>query len=187
MFQRAKNHPCVIVWSLGNESGWGPNFAACAEALRRWDPRRPVQYEGAEYHGDAVFFCGDGQGRRFVNWWMMGREGRLRNVSGCFRTDVPHWIKCKGLRFRFGQAHQATSFAQCLFTAEVFVKNHRRRWIWCEITSSPPLRAEAFCLFWNLGTGLLLWFCLLQHQMPANDQQPGKIRGKKVAKQACQN
>ncbi|CAL1138287.1 unnamed protein product [Cladocopium goreaui] len=63
LFQRAKNHPCVIVWSLGNESGWGPNFAACADALRRWDPqRRPVQYEGAEHHGDAVFFCGDGQG-----------------------------------------------------------------------------------------------------------------------------
>ncbi|CAK8998248.1 unnamed protein product [Durusdinium trenchii] len=63
MFQRAENHPCVIVWSLGNESGWGPNFAACAQALRQWDPqRRPVQYEGAEGHGDAVFFCGDGQG-----------------------------------------------------------------------------------------------------------------------------
>ncbi|CAK8998343.1 Beta-galactosidase (Beta-gal) (Lactase) [Durusdinium trenchii] len=79
MFQRAENHPCVIVWSLGNESGWGPNFAACAQALRQWDPqRRPVQYEGAEGHGDAVFFCGDGQGqppgkedpsRALVRYW----------------------------------------------------------------------------------------------------------------------
>ncbi|CAK8995493.1 unnamed protein product, partial [Durusdinium trenchii] len=68
MFQRAENHPCVIVWSLGNESGWGPNFAACAQALRQWDPqRRPVQYEGAEGHGDAVFFCGDGQGQVLVS------------------------------------------------------------------------------------------------------------------------
>lgn len=63
MFERSKNHPCVIVWSLGNESGWGPNFSACKDFLRTADiQRRPVQYEGAERHGDAVFFMGDGQG-----------------------------------------------------------------------------------------------------------------------------
>ncbi|CAJ1429509.1 unnamed protein product [Effrenium voratum] len=62
MFQRAKNHCSVIVWSLGNESGWGPNFAACMDALRRWDPHeRPVQYEGGQSHGDAVLLFGDGQ------------------------------------------------------------------------------------------------------------------------------
>eukprot|EP00928_Gymnodinium_smaydae_P099328 TRINITY_DN9445_c0_g2_i2.p1 TRINITY_DN9445_c0_g2~~TRINITY_DN9445_c0_g2_i2.p1 ORF type:complete len:1310 (-),score=261.96 TRINITY_DN9445_c0_g2_i2:145-4074(-) len=63
MMERSKNHACVIVWSLGNESGWGPNFAACAKMLRMEDvQKRPVQYEGAEGHGDAVFFFGDGQG-----------------------------------------------------------------------------------------------------------------------------
>ncbi|CAE7661765.1 lacZ [Symbiodinium sp. CCMP2592] len=63
MFQRAKNHTCVIVWSLGNESGWGPNFAVGVESLHRWDPQqRPVQYEGATCGSDAVIFFGDGQG-----------------------------------------------------------------------------------------------------------------------------
>eukprot|EP00439_Symbiodinium_sp_Y106_P078352 s153_g17.t1 len=63
MFQRAKNHTCVIVWSLGNESGWGPNFALGVESLHRWDPQqRPVQYEGATCGSDAVIFFGDGQG-----------------------------------------------------------------------------------------------------------------------------
>eukprot|EP00927_Polykrikos_kofoidii_P057925 TRINITY_DN5216_c0_g2_i1.p1 TRINITY_DN5216_c0_g2~~TRINITY_DN5216_c0_g2_i1.p1 ORF type:complete len:1231 (-),score=160.75 TRINITY_DN5216_c0_g2_i1:203-3349(-) len=62
MFLRSRNHACVIVWSLGNESGWGPNLSACATWLRKNDSQgRPVQYEGGEHHGDAVFCGGDGQ------------------------------------------------------------------------------------------------------------------------------
>jgi beta-galactosidase len=47
MALRDKNHPCVIVWSLGNESDYGANHDAAAGWLRRYDPTRPVQYEGA--------------------------------------------------------------------------------------------------------------------------------------------
>ncbi|MPY61303.1 glycoside hydrolase family 2 TIM barrel-domain containing protein [Streptomyces spongiae] len=47
MASRDKNHPSVVVWSLGNESGYGPNHDAAAGWLRRYDPTRPVQYEGA--------------------------------------------------------------------------------------------------------------------------------------------
>jgi beta-galactosidase len=45
-----KNHPSIIAWSLGNESGKGPNHAAMANWLRVYDPTRLVQYEpeGAE-------------------------------------------------------------------------------------------------------------------------------------------
>ncbi|TWT91026.1 Beta-galactosidase [Pseudobythopirellula maris] len=46
--ERDKNHPSVIVWSLGNESGYGPNFAAIAAWLRAFDPTRPIHYEGAQ-------------------------------------------------------------------------------------------------------------------------------------------
>ena len=90
MFQRSKNHACVIVWSLGNESGWGPNLAACAEALRKWDPqRRPVQYEGAEHHGDAVFFCGDGQGRFLftgeeLGLWLVAKKRDVSKLESWF-------------------------------------------------------------------------------------------------------
>ena len=44
---RDKNHPSVIVWSLGNESGHGLNHEAAAGWLRRYDPSRPLHYEGA--------------------------------------------------------------------------------------------------------------------------------------------
>ena len=46
--ERDKNHPCVIMWSLGNESGFGPNFAAMSAWLHEFDPTRPVHYEGAQ-------------------------------------------------------------------------------------------------------------------------------------------
>lgn len=49
MVERDKNHPCVIEWSLGNESGYGPNHDAMAGWIRRRDPSRPIHYEGATH------------------------------------------------------------------------------------------------------------------------------------------
>ncbi|CAA9213641.1 MAG: GH2 [uncultured Acidimicrobiales bacterium] len=46
MAQRDKNHPSVILWSLGNESGVSAAHVAAAAWLRAWDPTRPVIYEG---------------------------------------------------------------------------------------------------------------------------------------------
>ncbi len=48
MAERDKNHPSVIIWSMGNESGYGANFAAVSAWLREFDPTRPVHYEGAQ-------------------------------------------------------------------------------------------------------------------------------------------
>ena len=45
MALRDRNHACVIGWSLGNESFYGPHHAAMAAWLRQFDPTRPVQYE----------------------------------------------------------------------------------------------------------------------------------------------
>jgi beta-galactosidase len=46
MVRRDKNHASVIVWSLGNESGHGTNHDAAAGWVRRFDPSRPLHYEG---------------------------------------------------------------------------------------------------------------------------------------------
>ncbi|MGQ1788162.1 glycoside hydrolase family 2 TIM barrel-domain containing protein [Saccharicrinis sp. GN24d3] len=50
MVQRDKNHPSIIIWSMGNESGNGPNWQACYDLIREIDDTRPVQSEDA---GDA--------------------------------------------------------------------------------------------------------------------------------------
>ena len=46
MVERDKNHPSIIMWSLGNESHTGRNLAAMAEWARDRDPGRPIHYEG---------------------------------------------------------------------------------------------------------------------------------------------
>lgn len=48
LVERDKNHPSIISWSLGNESGSGPNLAAMAGWIRSYDPTRFVHYEGAQ-------------------------------------------------------------------------------------------------------------------------------------------
>ena len=46
LVERDKNHPSVIVWSLGNESGTGANLAAAAAWIRQRDDSRLIHYEG---------------------------------------------------------------------------------------------------------------------------------------------
>jgi len=47
LVERDKNHPSVIFWSLGNESGSGPNHAAMAGWIHHYDPTRYIHYAGA--------------------------------------------------------------------------------------------------------------------------------------------
>jgi len=42
MISRDRNHPCVIIWSLGNESDWGLNLRKSCEVVRKSDPSRPI-------------------------------------------------------------------------------------------------------------------------------------------------
>ena len=57
MVERDKNHPSIIIWSLGNEAGDGVNFTATADWIRDRDPSRPVHYERAELGPNTDIFC----------------------------------------------------------------------------------------------------------------------------------
>ena len=55
--QRSFNHPSVIIWSLGNEAGYGPNFEAAYDWIKKEDPSRLVQYEQSGRTGKTDIYC----------------------------------------------------------------------------------------------------------------------------------
>ncbi len=57
MFERDKNQPCIVTWSLGNEAGNGVNFYATYDYLKSVDSTRPVQYERAGLDRNTDIFC----------------------------------------------------------------------------------------------------------------------------------
>jgi beta-galactosidase len=69
MALRDKNHPSIVAWSLGNESGGAPILQAAATWLRAWDTTRPVHYEGVL--GDQLFtaIADDGVLPDLVDTW----------------------------------------------------------------------------------------------------------------------
>lgn len=52
-----RNHPSIIVWSLGNEGGYGKNFEDAYDMVKGMDASRPVQYERAGHDGKTDIFC----------------------------------------------------------------------------------------------------------------------------------
>lgn len=69
MVERDKNHACVVIWSMGNESGYGNNHIKMALWTKEKDNSRPVHYEGAASHygGDKDVSCLDMESRMYAS------------------------------------------------------------------------------------------------------------------------
>lgn len=52
-----KNHPSIVVWSLGNEAGYGVNFEKVYDEVKVYDPSRPLHYERAGLERGTDIFC----------------------------------------------------------------------------------------------------------------------------------
>ena len=65
MFERHKNHPSILMWSVGNESYAGTNLLAMADFLRERDPRRLVHYEGV-FHNREYNQISDMESRMYA-------------------------------------------------------------------------------------------------------------------------
>ncbi len=120
MVERDRNHASIISWSLGNEAGYGVNFVAMADAIRKLDATRPIHYErdqkaetadmisqmytsvpnvikyGKEKGGKPFFLCeyahamGQGPGNLEDYWQAIYKYPRL--MGGCVWELVDHGI-----------------------------------------------------------------------------------------------
>lgn len=84
MVLRDRNHPSVVMWSLGNEAGNGENFRYCYDAAKALDDR-PVHYEGTRSNGSY----GGGRFSDFYSKMYPGMAWMNRNTSG---LDKPMFI-----------------------------------------------------------------------------------------------
>lgn len=57
MYHRSKNHPAIVIWSLGNEAGNGINFERTYDYMKSIEPTRPIQYERAEQNYNTDIYC----------------------------------------------------------------------------------------------------------------------------------
>ena len=88
MVLRDKNHPSIIMWSLGNEAGYGPNHDALAGWMRGYDPTRPIHYEGANSQFSARLNSDDADFNREYTAEEEELYRRLGWKHGHLSTDI---------------------------------------------------------------------------------------------------
>ena len=76
MVERDKNHPSIIIWSMGNEAGDGVNFEAGSKWIHHRDPSRPVHYERALTRPHTDIYCPMYPGLEYLEKWAVGDDPR---------------------------------------------------------------------------------------------------------------
>jgi beta-galactosidase len=123
---RDKNHPSIILWSLGNESGYGPNHDAAAGWLRRYDPSRPLHYEGA---------------LRF-EWWSK------QTVSD---ITCPMYPPIEGIVAHATNGTQLHPLIMCEYSHAMGNSNGTLAEYWDAIESTPGLQGGFIWEWWDHG------------------------------------
>ncbi|MEN8225623.1 MAG: glycoside hydrolase family 2 TIM barrel-domain containing protein, partial [Bacteroidota bacterium] len=76
MVERDKNHPSIIIWSMGNEAGDGVNFEAGTKWIHERDPSRPVHYERALKRPHTDIYCPMYPGLEYLERWAQNEDPR---------------------------------------------------------------------------------------------------------------
>ncbi|WP_225095258.1 glycoside hydrolase family 2 TIM barrel-domain containing protein [Streptomyces sp. CoH27] len=126
MVLRDKNHPSVIVWSLGNESDYGANHDAAAGWVRRHDPTRPVQYEGAAK----------------LDW---------AATDDCSDIACPMYAPLEDCVAHALSGRQTRPLIQCEYSHAMGNSNGTLADLWAAIESTPGLQGGFIWEFWDHG------------------------------------
>ena len=143
MVERDRNHPSVIVWSLGNEAGYGANHDALAGWIRHVDPTRPLHYEGAVFH----------------EGWVDG--GRAASDLVCPMYPTTESIEAYG---RSGRGDRP--LIMCEYSHAMGNSNGSLADYWDVITGTPGLQGG---FIWEWKDHGLLTTCLLYTSDAADD------------------
>ncbi len=96
-----RNHPSVVMWSLGNECGAGPNFVSAYKAVKALDPSRPIHYES---YNEAM----DVNSEMYLRLDKLEARGRFGRDGGSYTPEL--------FRDAPGRSHQAHKpFFMCEF------------------------------------------------------------------------
>lgn len=85
MLDRDKNHPCIVMWSLGNESGFGCNFRSAAAYIRSVNATLPIHYEG-DFEGEIV----DIKSSMYPDVDSLISEGEVEDNKPYFMCEFAH-------------------------------------------------------------------------------------------------
>jgi beta-galactosidase len=83
MLERDKNHPSIIIWSLGNEAGSGSNFEAMRDAFKSRDTTRPLHYEGMNDVADMRSIM-------YPDLWVLTDVGGAETGKPFFMCEYAH-------------------------------------------------------------------------------------------------
>lgn len=85
MVMRDRNHASIIIWSLGNESGYGRNHAAMRDRILELDATRPIHYEG-----DREALTADMFSTMYPSVEKLIEEGKSDNPKPYFMCEYAH-------------------------------------------------------------------------------------------------
>ncbi len=90
MYYRDKNHPSIIIWSLGNESGYGCNQDAMYDWLKTQDPSRPIHLEIEHKRGDTPVHATDMLSTMYPDLETVIRQGHSNESKPYIMIEYAH-------------------------------------------------------------------------------------------------
>lgn len=106
MVARDRNHPCIVMWSMGNESGYGCCHVAMYKAMKAIDDSRPIHYERDQWERQAI--TADVTSRMYASIDDMVKYARERHEKPFFQCEYAHAMgQGPGLLEAYWQAFNA--------------------------------------------------------------------------------
>lgn len=124
MVLRDRNHPCVLIWSLGNESGIGSNHYRMKEAALELDDTRPIHYEGGKDLKLSDFLCDGYSSPEREQEFAEGKD--VRKEPGILQKLLPLTMSLDAIRFEDYKNHPivATEYGHCMGNGGSDVTKH---------------------------------------------------------------